>query len=80
MAAQGKFIGTLTAHHGTKTDYRHPQPAIWTLSPIQEQSGPQKFPKLHSEHLAMTISGRHIDANAHLIVDGRRAPGSIRLQ
>ena len=74
---EGKFVGTLTGHHGVKTDVDHPQPAIWTPGPIHEQSGPQEFPKIHSEQLAMTLSGRHVDENAHIILDGRRTGGKV---
>ena len=76
----GKFIGTFTGHHGLNTDFDHPQPALWTLSPIHEQSGPQEFPNIHSEQLAMSLNARHVDADAHIIVNGRRVDGTINLQ
>ena len=76
----GKFIGTFTGHHGLNTDFDHPQPALWTLSPIHEQSGPQEFPNIHSEQLAMSLNARHVDADAHIIVNGRRVDGTISLQ
>ena len=79
LTREGKFIGTFTGHHGVNTDFDHPQPALWTLSPIHEQSGPQEFPNIHSEQLSMTLSGRHVDADAHIIVNGRRVDGSINL-
>ena len=60
-------------------DFDDPQPALWTLSPIHEQSGPQEFPNIHSEQLSMTLSGRHVDAAAHIIVNGRRMDGTINL-
>lgn len=80
MARAGKFIGTLTAHHGVNTDADHPQPALWTLGPIEQQSGPQVFPKLHADNLTMTISARHVTEDAHVIIDGRRAPATLKLQ
>jgi hypothetical protein len=79
-AKSGQFVGTLTAHHGTKSDADHPQPAIWTLGPIQEQSGPQRFPVLHSKESSMTISGRYIDAESYIIVNGRRVAGKVKLK
>lgn len=79
LTREGKFIGTFTGHHGVNTDFDHPQPALWTLSPIHEQSGPQEFPNIHSEQLSMTLSGRHVDADAHIIVNGRRMDGTINL-
>jgi hypothetical protein len=80
MAKAGRFIGTLTAHHGVNSDADYPQPVLWTLSPIEEQSGPQIFPQLHPNNLAMTINARHVNEDAHLIIDGRRAKGTITLQ
>ena len=79
LSREGKFVGTLTGHHGVKTDVDHPQPAIWTLGPIHEQSGPQEFPKIHSEQLAMTLSGRYVEDDAHVIVNGRRTEGKVHL-
>ena len=80
QAAAGTFVGTITAHHGVKSDAEHPQPAIWTLGPIEEQSGPQRFPQLHAEQLSMTISGRYVASDSHILVDGRRVDGTIDLQ
>ncbi|MEM1249880.1 MAG: hypothetical protein AAGK22_26130 [Acidobacteriota bacterium] len=79
MARDGRFLGTFTAHHGPKVDFDHPQPALWTVGPIHE-AGPQQFPKLHAEQLTMTISARYVGEDAHLIVDGRRAAGTVKLQ
>ena len=79
LTREGKFIGTFTGHHGVNTNFDHPQPALWTLSPIHEQSGPQEFPSIHSEQLSMTLSARHVDADAHIIVNGRRMDGTIDL-
>ncbi len=78
-AADGRFVGTITGRHGANDDYDHPQPALWTLGSIHEQRGQQEFPIIYSENKAMTISGRHIRDGAHLIVNGRRVPGTIQL-
>ena len=80
LTREGKFIGTFTGHHGLNIDFDHPQPALWTLSPIHEQSGPQEFPSIHSEQLAMSLNARHVDADAHIIVNGRRVDGTVNLQ
>ena len=80
LTREGKFIGTFTGHHGLNTGFDHPQPALWTLSPIHEQSGPQEFPSIHSEQLAMSLNARHVDADAHIIVNGRRVDGTVHLQ
>lgn len=78
MASTGTFVGTFTAHLGPKADPDHPQPALWTLGPIEQQSGPQVFPKLHPKDLTMTLSGRHVTDDAHVIVDGRRTSATIK--
>ena len=80
LAADGHFVGTFTARHGVKVGIDNPQPGIWTWGPIQAQSGRQKFPVLYPDKTTMTISGRHIQEGAHLIVDGRRVPGTIIFQ
>ena len=80
LTREGKFIGTFTGHHGLNIDFDHPQPALWTLSPIHEQSGPQEFPNIHSAQLAMSLNARHVDADAHIIVNGRRVDGTVNLQ
>ena len=81
LAADGKFSGTLTARHGSDADMiRSPQPAIWTLGPIEKQSGHQKFPILYPGAQTMKISGRHIRSDAKLIVDGHRADGSVTIE
>jgi YVTN family beta-propeller protein len=77
LAANRKFVGTFTARHGANADVEHPQPAIWTRGPIERQRGRQAFPVLYSGKESMSISGRHIHDNAHVIVDGRRAEGTV---
>ena len=80
MAAGGHFVGTFTARLGTQVDADHPQPALWTLGPIQKQSGRQEFPILHPGHARMKLSGRHFREDAHVFVDGRRVAGSVALE
>lgn len=80
LAADDHFVGTFTARHGIKVGIDNPQPGLWTWGPIQAQSGRQKFPFLSPDKTAMTISGRHIQEGAHLVVDGRRVPGAIIFQ
>ncbi|MDA0282867.1 MAG: ankyrin repeat domain-containing protein [Planctomycetota bacterium] len=80
LASNGQFVGTFTGRHGVKAEAEHPQPAIWTLGPIEQQRGRQDFPILHNSNHRMTISGRHIDEDAHLIVDGRRVTGRVRVE
>ena len=78
LAVSGKFVGTFTARHGAKSEsVAHPQPALWTLGPIEKQRGHQEFPILHPGKASMQISGRHVEPNAHLIIDGQRVPGTV---
>ena len=77
MAIAKEFVGTFTARHGEKVNFDHPQPAIWTRGPIEAQRGRQEFPIVFPEKPTMVISGRHIDKEANLIVDGRRVDGTL---
>lgn len=79
LASRGRFLGTFTARLGANVDVDHPQPALWTLGPIHSQRGRQRFPVLREGETSMTLSGRHIDDDAHLIVDGRRVDGGLIL-
>lgn len=79
LAADGKFNVTFTARHGQNADVDHPQPAIWTLGPIEQQRGRQEFPILYGDNKTMTISGRHINEDAFVVVDGRRVSSLVRV-
>ena len=46
LASKRRFLGTFTAPDGTKVDVDDPQPALWTLGPIEKQGGSAKFPVL----------------------------------
>ncbi|WP_394794222.1 ankyrin repeat domain-containing protein [Armatimonas sp.] len=78
-AAEGRFIGTLTAQLGPNVDFDHPQPALWTYGPIQNQRGHEIFPLLYPGSLPMKLSGRHVKGNANIIVDGRRVEGTVKI-
>ena len=81
LAEQGKFIGTFTARHGVKADlFKYPQPAIWSLGPIQEQRGKQDFPTLRNNQKSMVISGRHFGNDAHTFVDGVRIDATVSVK
>ena len=77
LASEGRFLGTFTARHGAKDDFESPQPALWTHGPIHQQRGRQHFPVLHGSNRTMTISGRHLEQGAHLIVNGTRVAGTV---
>ena len=80
LAADGRFVGTFTGRLGPNVDVDHPQPALWSVGPIEAQRGPQEFPVLSSADNTMVLSGRHVRDGAHLYVDGRRVPGSVRCE
>ncbi len=81
LAEQRKFVGTFTARHGAKADlFVFPQPAIWTVGPIQEQRGRQKFPTLTATEKTMQLSGRYFKDDALLFVDGQRVDGTVRVK
>ncbi len=79
LAAQGRFVGTFTGRLGKNVDYDHPQPALWTSGPLEQQRGRQEFPTVYHENTEMTLSGRHIDPEANVLVDGRGFDGSVKL-
>lgn len=78
--AAGRLIVTLTGQHGVNCDVEHPQPVIWTIGPIEEQRGSQKFPVLYPEQTEILVSGRHVDEQARIFVDGHRVAGHLELQ
>lgn len=77
LAAEGGFVGTFTARLGVKADADHPQPALWTLGPIQKQRGRQAFPILQPGSTTMTLSGRNLSDEPNIIVDGRKVSGQV---
>jgi len=79
LAQAGNFVGTFTARHGIRDDYDDPQPALWTLGELHAQRGRQKFPVLYGEQRSMTLQGRHILPEAHVVVNGRKVQAEIEL-
>lgn len=77
LAKAGSFLGTFTARHGAQSGFFAPQPALWTLSSLHEQSGRQQFPILTAGKKTMTLNARHVTKDAHVIVNGRRVPATI---
>lgn len=80
MAREGEFVGTFIGRVGPNVDLDHPQPALWTLGPIQDQQGRQVFPRDFGDGRALQISARHVQPGAKLFVDGRRVDGTLRCQ
>ena len=77
LAKAGQFVGTFTGRHGELANVEHPQPAIWTLGPIEQQRGHQVFPILYDNNKMMSLSGRNFDEDAVVYVDGRRVEGNV---
>ncbi len=75
----GKLIVTLTGRHGERCDVDDPQPVIWTLGPIEKQRGQQEFPVLYPGETEMIVSGRHVDHEARVYIDGHRVDGRVTL-
>ncbi len=76
----GKLTITFTARHGKHCDVDHPQPAIWTVGPLEKQRGKQKFPVLYPGESTMLVSGRHVDEQARVFVDGHRVDGQVAMK
>ena len=76
----GKLTITLTARHGERCDIEHPQPIIWTVGPIEKQRGKQKFPVLYPGESQMLVSGRHVDRQARIFIDGHRVDGEVAMR
>lgn len=79
LAAEGKLLLTLTAQAGRNSDATHAQPALWTFGPLQTQRGHEVFPILYPGSLPMKLSGRHLENDAHLFVDGKRTEGTVKV-
>jgi YVTN family beta-propeller protein len=75
LAAGGRFVGTFTGRLGANVDVDHPQPAIWSPGPIEEQRGRQEFPTLYGDGTTIRLGARHLQEGANIYVDGRRVPG-----
>ena len=81
-AADGAFVGTFTGRHGAKADADAPQPALWTRGPLHEQRGRQEFPVLapgsdEGDDTSVTLSARHVEPDAAVLVDGRVVPADL---
>ncbi|MEC8862108.1 MAG: hypothetical protein VXX31_04095, partial [Planctomycetota bacterium] len=77
---EGRLVVTLTAYAGTGCDADHPQPAIWTLGPIERQRGKQKFPQVRPGQLEMKMSGRHLSEDCRIFMDGHLVGGEVGVQ
>lgn len=70
LAKSGSFVGTFTAHAGAHSGNEQLQPVLWTEGSLEKQSGHQKFPFVFPSKKHMKVSGRHIDAQANVFING----------
>ncbi len=75
----GELVVTLTGWSGRNIGYAYPQPGLWPLGEIQQQSGVINIAHL-AENLTLTMNGRHVLEGAQVIVNGRLAAAGIRCQ
>lgn len=78
-ASKGGFVGTFTAHISQTQDRQRPQPVLWTHGPVEQQRGHQEFPWLYDTRKVMKVSGRHIDPQARIMVNGRQVTGNLNI-
>jgi len=77
FAKEGRFVGTLIARHGAKSDFfTNPQPALWTLGPLPFQ-GKQFFPIVDPYSKTIAFSGAYFFEDALIFVDGKATTGTI---
>jgi len=77
--AAGRLVVTLTGRHGENCDVEHPQPAIWTTGPIEQQRGHQQFPVLSPGETEVVVCGRHVDERSRVFIDGHRVSAGVAL-
>ena len=75
-AEAGNLVVTLTARLGPNVTVDDPQPALWPVGPIEAQTRTVELPFL-GEDLALRINARHVQADALVLVDGKRVAGSV---
>ena len=82
-AARGEALLTVTARLEANADYARPQPTLrpheLPILPMFPGGRPADFPELYRNE-PMRLRGEHIQPGAHLIVDGRRVPGTVRCE
>ena len=83
LTSRRKALLTVTARLGANADYAHPQPTLrpheLPILPMFPGGRPADFPELYTNE-PMRLRGEHIQPDAHLIVDGRRVPGTLRCE
>lgn len=78
-AANGTLSVTLTGRTPQHVNYDFPQPGIWPVGEIQQQSGVINFAHL-SEDLTLRMKGRHIHPGASVYIDGRKVYGVVECE
>jgi len=75
-AAAGRTTVTLTGRIGPRSDVEHPQPALWLPPRFGSFTSPPALPRLVDDP-TFTLFGRHVAADAVLLVDGQAVAGSV---
>ena len=78
-AARDELVLTLTARAGVNTNYDYPQPGLWPIGAIQQQSGVIDFALLTEDGM-LRMHGRHIHEGAQVVIDGRKVAGSAQCE
>ena len=78
--SSGRLLLTFTGHHGRNWGLKKPAPALWTAGPLERQRGRQRFPVVTPEQLRFVVSGRHVDPEATIFLDGEAVAGQVVLQ
>jgi YVTN family beta-propeller protein len=75
----GQMLVTLTGWSGRNVGYAYPQPGLWPLADIQQQSGVINIAHLAGDR-TLTMNGRHVLEGAAVIVNGRRVNAEVYCQ
>jgi len=76
MVAAGELILTLTGKTPQNVGFGYPQPGLWPIGVIEQQSGVIAIAHL-SDELTLRMKGRHIRPGANIILDGRKVDGTV---
>jgi YVTN family beta-propeller protein len=76
LAAAGDMTLTLTGRSAQLVGFDDPQPGLWPMGEIQQQTGVIAIAHLTDE-LTLRMKGRHINEGANIILNGRKVDGSV---
>jgi hypothetical protein len=78
-AAAGELVITVTGRSGKNIELDYPQPALWPVAPIEEQTRNVELAFL-SEQRTLRTNGRHVHGGASILLDGRKVDGEVRCE